>query len=184
MIPEFGQVFLIGALLVIPAAAARPLVRTPEAMAVVEARAHAVGARLVRLGADRAEAASSDADRLVTRDETVDVVCGGRSVSESAISARIAAARKAVGDDGKRQAVIATVAPSTATELTMPRSTMLRCSSGSSTGRSASMTCSSVPSGLRCRQRLMSSSCRNAPLPAVAQQPPRQAEQAVSSTSC
>ncbi|MEW9922514.1 alpha/beta fold hydrolase [Marimonas sp. MJW-29] len=51
-----------------------------------------------------------NADRVVTRDEMVDVVWGGRIVSESAISARIAAARKAVGDDGKRQAVIGTVA--------------------------------------------------------------------------
>ena len=48
-------------------------------------------------------------DRVVTRDEIVDVVWGGRIVSESAISARIAAARKAVGDDGKNQAVIRTV---------------------------------------------------------------------------
>ncbi|WP_223422891.1 alpha/beta fold hydrolase [Tateyamaria pelophila] len=48
--------------------------------------------------------------RLVSRDENVDVVWGGRIVSESAISARIAAARKAVGDDGKAQAVIRTVA--------------------------------------------------------------------------
>ena len=46
--------------------------------------------------------------RLVTRDEIVDSVWGGRIVSESAISARIAAARKAVGDDGKRQEVIRT----------------------------------------------------------------------------
>jgi len=51
-----------------------------------------------------------NADRVVTRDEMVDVVWGGRIVSESAISARIAAARKAVSDDGKRQAVIGTVA--------------------------------------------------------------------------
>lgn len=48
--------------------------------------------------------------RVVTRDEIVDVVWKGRIVSESAISARIAAARKAVGDNGKRQAVIRTVA--------------------------------------------------------------------------
>lgn len=46
--------------------------------------------------------------RLVTRDEIVNAVWGGRIVSESAISARIASARKAVGDDGKRQAVIRT----------------------------------------------------------------------------
>ncbi len=46
--------------------------------------------------------------RLVTRDEIVDTVWGGRIVSESAISARISAARRAVGDDGKRQEVIRT----------------------------------------------------------------------------
>jgi len=47
--------------------------------------------------------------RVVTRDEIVDGVWGGRIVSESAMSARISAARKAVGDDGKSQAVIRTV---------------------------------------------------------------------------
>jgi DNA-binding winged helix-turn-helix (wHTH) protein/pimeloyl-ACP methyl ester carboxylesterase len=57
---------------------------------------------LIRLLAENPE-------RLVTRDEIVEVVWGGRAVSESAISARIASARKAVGDDGKRQAVIRTV---------------------------------------------------------------------------
>jgi DNA-binding winged helix-turn-helix (wHTH) protein/predicted esterase len=51
-----------------------------------------------------------NAGRVVTRDEIVETVWQGRIVSESAISARIAAARKAVGDDGKRQAVIRTVA--------------------------------------------------------------------------
>ncbi|WMS45267.1 alpha/beta fold hydrolase (plasmid) [Acuticoccus sp. MNP-M23] len=49
-------------------------------------------------------------DRLVSRDELVDVVWDGRIVSDAAIHARIAAARRAVGDDGKRQAVIGTVA--------------------------------------------------------------------------
>jgi len=48
--------------------------------------------------------------RVVTRDEIIEVVWKGRIVSDSAISARIAAARKAVGDDGKQQAVIRTVA--------------------------------------------------------------------------
>jgi DNA-binding winged helix-turn-helix (wHTH) protein len=48
--------------------------------------------------------------RVVTRDEIVAAVWHGRIVSDSAISARITAARKAVGDDGKRQAVIRTVA--------------------------------------------------------------------------
>ncbi|MEP2028116.1 MAG: alpha/beta fold hydrolase [Paracoccaceae bacterium] len=51
-----------------------------------------------------------NAGALVTKDQLVDEIWGGRIVSESAISARIAAARKAVGDDGKRQAIIRTVA--------------------------------------------------------------------------
>ncbi len=49
-------------------------------------------------------------DRVVTRDEMIQAVWQGRIVSESAISARIAAARKALGDDGKAQRVIRTVA--------------------------------------------------------------------------
>ena len=52
---------------------------------------------------------AENAGRLVTRDELVEVVWGGRIVSESAISSRIASARRAVGDDGRRQAVIRTV---------------------------------------------------------------------------
>lgn len=51
-----------------------------------------------------------NAGRVVTKDEIIDVVWQGRIVSESAISARIAAARKAVGDDGKAQRIIQTVA--------------------------------------------------------------------------
>ena len=46
--------------------------------------------------------------RLVTKDEIVDAVWSGRVVSESAVSARIAAARRAIGDDGKQQKVIRT----------------------------------------------------------------------------
>lgn len=46
---------------------------------------------------------------LVTRDRLVEEVWQGRIVSESAISACIAGARKAVGDNGKSQAVIRTV---------------------------------------------------------------------------
>ena len=52
---------------------------------------------------------AANAGRLVTRDQIVDEVWSGRIVSESAISARIAAARKAVGDDGKAQRIIQTV---------------------------------------------------------------------------
>jgi len=49
------------------------------------------------------------AGELVTKDRIVDEIWGGRAVSESAISARIAALRKAVGDDGKRQSIVRTV---------------------------------------------------------------------------
>ncbi|WP_413720316.1 alpha/beta fold hydrolase [Silicimonas sp. MF1-12-2] len=52
---------------------------------------------------------AANAGKLVNRDEIVDKVWDGRIVSESAISARIAAARKAVGDDGKAQRIIQTV---------------------------------------------------------------------------
>lgn len=57
---------------------------------------------LLRLLADHA-------GELVTRDQLVEALWQGRAISESAISACIAAARKAVGDDGKQQAVIKTV---------------------------------------------------------------------------
>ncbi len=48
-------------------------------------------------------------DRVVTKEELLDEVWGDRFVSESALSSRIASARRAVGDDGTRQAVIQTV---------------------------------------------------------------------------
>lgn len=47
--------------------------------------------------------------RLVSRDELVEAVWGGRIVSESTIAARINAARRAVGDDGHAQRIIVTV---------------------------------------------------------------------------
>ena len=47
--------------------------------------------------------------RLVSRDELIASIWGGRAVSDSTIDARIAAARRAVGDDGVQQAVIETV---------------------------------------------------------------------------
>jgi DNA-binding winged helix-turn-helix (wHTH) protein/pimeloyl-ACP methyl ester carboxylesterase len=46
---------------------------------------------------------------LVTRDTLIDQVWGGRIVSDSTIAARINAARRAVGDDGRVQRVIRTV---------------------------------------------------------------------------
>ena len=48
-------------------------------------------------------------DRMVTRDEIVERVWRGRIVSEAAISSRIKAARRAIGDDGKAQAMIRTI---------------------------------------------------------------------------
>jgi DNA-binding winged helix-turn-helix (wHTH) protein/alpha-beta hydrolase superfamily lysophospholipase len=47
--------------------------------------------------------------RLVTKDELVETVWRGLSVSDATISARINSARKAVGDTGREQAIIKTV---------------------------------------------------------------------------
>jgi TolB-like protein len=52
---------------------------------------------------------AENAGRLVTRDDIIEGVWGGRIVSDAAISTRIAAVRKALGDDGKAQRVIKTV---------------------------------------------------------------------------
>lgn len=48
-------------------------------------------------------------DRMVGKDEIIDKVWDGRIVSESAVAARIKAARKAIGDDGKGQRLIRTI---------------------------------------------------------------------------
>ena len=45
---------------------------------------------------------------VVTKDELIETVWNGRIVSEATMSSRISAARSAVGDDGKAQAVIKT----------------------------------------------------------------------------
>ncbi len=58
---------------------------------------------------DLLHALAESHDRLVTKDELVEIVWRGLSVSDSTISARINAARKAVGDTGKSQSVIKTV---------------------------------------------------------------------------
>lgn len=47
--------------------------------------------------------------RMVSKDEVIDRIWDGRIVSESAVAARIKAARKAVGDDGSGQRVIRTI---------------------------------------------------------------------------
>lgn len=48
-------------------------------------------------------------DRMVTKDEIIAKVWGGRIVSDAAVASRIKSARHAVGDDGRAQRVIRTV---------------------------------------------------------------------------
>ena len=48
-------------------------------------------------------------DRVVTRDDLISGVWGGRIVSDSALTSRINAAREAVGDNGKTQRLIRTI---------------------------------------------------------------------------
>ncbi len=48
-------------------------------------------------------------DRVVSKEELMDEVWGGRFVSETAVTSRIKQARRAVGDDGQAQRVIRTV---------------------------------------------------------------------------
>lgn len=48
-------------------------------------------------------------DRVVSKTEIVDTVWNGRIVSDAAVSSRVMAARKALGDDGRRQTLIKTV---------------------------------------------------------------------------
>ena len=49
-------------------------------------------------------------DRVVSKDDLIETIWDGRIVSESTLTSRINAARKAVGDSGKDQAVIRTIA--------------------------------------------------------------------------
>jgi TolB-like protein/class 3 adenylate cyclase len=48
-------------------------------------------------------------DRVISRDELFDTIWNGRIVSDAALSSRIKAARKAIGDDGNRQVLIKTI---------------------------------------------------------------------------
>jgi pimeloyl-ACP methyl ester carboxylesterase/DNA-binding winged helix-turn-helix (wHTH) protein len=48
-------------------------------------------------------------DRVVTKEELLDQVWGNRFVSESALTSRVKAARRAIGDDGRAQRLIRTV---------------------------------------------------------------------------
>lgn len=49
-------------------------------------------------------------DRVVSKDELINKIWHGRSVSESTLTSRINAARKAIGDNGASQALIRTIA--------------------------------------------------------------------------
>ena len=49
-------------------------------------------------------------ERVVSKDDLMEGVWGGRIVSESTLTSRINAARRAVGDSGAEQALIKTVA--------------------------------------------------------------------------
>lgn len=48
-------------------------------------------------------------DRVVAKTELLDVVWGGRYVSDSALTSRVKMLRRALGDDGNQQRIIATV---------------------------------------------------------------------------
>jgi TolB-like protein len=52
---------------------------------------------------------AGNADRLVSRDEIIEKVWGGRFISDAAVASRIKAARQAIGDDGRQQRFIQTV---------------------------------------------------------------------------
>ncbi len=49
-------------------------------------------------------------DRVVSKDELIEAVWAGRIVSDAALNSRISAARQAMGDDGRTQAIIRTIA--------------------------------------------------------------------------
>src|SRR5213078_321041 len=48
-------------------------------------------------------------DRVVSKDDLISAICDGRIVSESTLTSRINAARKAVGDSGRDQKLIRTI---------------------------------------------------------------------------
>src|SRR5689334_8761519 len=52
---------------------------------------------------------AQNANRVVSKDELIERVWNGRVVSDAALNSRINAARKAIGDNGDKQAIIRTV---------------------------------------------------------------------------
>ena len=79
-----------------------------------------LGRRELRRGADLVELEPQvfdllvylvqNRDRIVTKDDLIAAIWGGRIVSESTLSSRITAVRKAIGDSGEQQALIRTAA--------------------------------------------------------------------------
>src|ERR1700730_7022389 len=51
----------------------------------------------------------SNRDRVVTKEDMLDAIWGGRIVSESSLTTRINAARTALGDNGEEQRLIRTL---------------------------------------------------------------------------
>ena len=49
-------------------------------------------------------------EHVVTKDNLIDVVWGGRIVSESTLTSHINAVRKAIGDTGEEQRLVRTIA--------------------------------------------------------------------------
>lgn len=69
----------------------------PEGAVHVEPKAYAVLRHLV-----------DHHDRIVSREELIEAVWGGRFISDAAVATALKGARRAVGDDGERQAMIRT----------------------------------------------------------------------------
>ena len=79
-----------------------------------------IGRRELRRGADLVELEPQvfdllvylvqNRERIVTKDDLIAAVWGGRIVSESTLSSRIAAVRRAIGDSGEQQTLIRTAA--------------------------------------------------------------------------
>ena len=71
--------------------------RRDDDVIAVEAQVYAVLAALIE-----------NSERILSKEDLIEIVWSGRAVSDSAIASRIHAARAAVGDDGQKQTVIKT----------------------------------------------------------------------------
>lgn len=75
----------------------------------VELRDHGVAVAVERQVFALLRLLVENSGRTVTTDEIIDNVWKGRAISNAAVSSRVKSARKAVGDDGRAQALIRTV---------------------------------------------------------------------------